>query len=116
MSAARETVQRRIEDLDRAVLDGSNVGFVRVHLKKGTDRILGATLVAEHAGDMIGELALAITATIAPMVALVPDQNAVSGEKPDHRDRADEQRRDDCRPVPAIAVHPCSPVQHQSHA
>ena len=34
---------------------------MRVHLKAGTDRILGATLVAEHAGDMIGEIALAIT-------------------------------------------------------
>ncbi len=53
-----------IEDLDRAVLDGANEGFVRVHLKKGTDRILGATIVAEHAGDLIGELTLAITAGV----------------------------------------------------
>ena len=51
-----------LADVDRAVIDGDDEGFLRVHLKQGTDRILGATLVAEHAGDMIGELALAITA------------------------------------------------------
>ncbi len=59
-----DTLTWSLEDLDRAVLDGANEGFIRVHLKKGTDRILGATLVAEHAGDMIGELALAITARV----------------------------------------------------
>ena len=61
---ACETYTRSIEDLDRAVLDGSNEGFVRVHLKRGTDRILGATIVAEHAGDLISELTLAITAGV----------------------------------------------------
>ncbi|MFQ5877454.1 MAG: mercuric reductase [Acidobacteriota bacterium] len=61
---AVETITWSIEHLDRAVLDGADEGLVRVHLKKGTDRILGATLVAEHAGDMIGELALAITAGV----------------------------------------------------
>ncbi len=47
-------------DVDRAVLDGETEGFARVHLKKGTDRILGATIVARHAGEMINELSLAI--------------------------------------------------------
>lgn len=61
---ACETHTKSIEELDRAVLDGSNEGFVRVHLKKGTDKILGATIVAEHAGDLIGELTLAITAGV----------------------------------------------------
>ncbi|MBL0226042.1 MAG: mercuric reductase [Geobacteraceae bacterium] len=50
-----------LSDVDRAVLDGETVGFARVHLKKGSDRILGATIVARHAGDMIGEFSLAIT-------------------------------------------------------
>ncbi len=59
-----ETHTKSLEELDRAVLDGANEGFVRVHLKKGTDRILGATLVAEHAGDMISEMTLAITAGV----------------------------------------------------
>ena len=57
-----DTLTVPLHDVDRAVLEGAAEGFVRVHLRKGTDRILGATLVADHAGDMIGELALAITA------------------------------------------------------
>ena len=51
-------------ELDRAVLDGDDEGFLRVLVKKGTGRILGATLVSEHAGDMIGEIALAMTARL----------------------------------------------------
>ncbi len=50
-----------LSDVDRAVIDGESEGFARVHLKKGTDRILGATIVARHAGEMISELSLAIT-------------------------------------------------------
>lgn len=50
-----------LSQVDRAVLDGETAGFARVHLKKGTDRILGATIVARHAGEMIGEFTLAIT-------------------------------------------------------
>jgi pyruvate/2-oxoglutarate dehydrogenase complex dihydrolipoamide dehydrogenase (E3) component len=50
-----------LSEVDRAVLDGEAGGFARVHLKKGSDRILGATIVARHAGDMISELSLAMT-------------------------------------------------------
>ena len=50
-----------LHDVDRARLDGQDQGFLRVYLKKGTDHILGATLVAEHAGDMISEMTLAIS-------------------------------------------------------
>jgi pyruvate/2-oxoglutarate dehydrogenase complex dihydrolipoamide dehydrogenase (E3) component len=50
-----------LSDVDRAVLDGDAAGFARVHLKKGTDRILGATIVARHAGEMISEFSLAVT-------------------------------------------------------
>ena len=53
-----------LREVDRAVLDGEDDGFLRVHLKKGSDRIVGATLVATHAGDMISELTLAMTAGI----------------------------------------------------
>jgi pyruvate/2-oxoglutarate dehydrogenase complex dihydrolipoamide dehydrogenase (E3) component len=49
-------------DVDRALLDGEAEGLARVHLKKGTDMILGATIVARHAGDMINELSLAMSA------------------------------------------------------
>jgi pyruvate/2-oxoglutarate dehydrogenase complex dihydrolipoamide dehydrogenase (E3) component len=51
-----------LPEVDRAVLDGEDEGFLRVHLRRGSDRIVGATLVAEHAGEMIGEIALAMTA------------------------------------------------------
>jgi pyruvate/2-oxoglutarate dehydrogenase complex dihydrolipoamide dehydrogenase (E3) component len=56
-----DTLTVPLSTVDRAILDGADEGFLRVHLEKGKDRILGATLVAEHAGDMIGELCLAIT-------------------------------------------------------
>ncbi len=56
-----DTLTVPLEDNDRALLDGETEGFLRLHLKKGSDRILGATLVAAHAGDMIGILSLAIT-------------------------------------------------------
>ncbi len=59
-----QTLTVPLQDVDRAVLDGQEEGFLRVHLKAGGDRILGATLVAEHAGEMIGEIALAITAGV----------------------------------------------------
>ena len=57
-----DTVTVPLAEVDRAILDGATEGFARVHLKAGTDRILGATIVAEHAGDLIGEVSLAITA------------------------------------------------------
>jgi pyruvate/2-oxoglutarate dehydrogenase complex dihydrolipoamide dehydrogenase (E3) component len=47
--------------VDRAVLDGATEGFVRVLVKKGTDRIVGCTVVAAHAGEMAGEVSLAMT-------------------------------------------------------
>jgi pyruvate/2-oxoglutarate dehydrogenase complex dihydrolipoamide dehydrogenase (E3) component len=57
-----DTITVPLHEVDRAVLDGQDEGFLRVHLRRGSDRIVGATLVAEHAGDMIGEIALAMTA------------------------------------------------------
>lgn len=47
--------------VDRAVADGEEDGFLKVVTQKGTDRILGATVVAQHAGEMISELTLALT-------------------------------------------------------
>jgi len=46
--------------VDRAVLDGDTDGFVKVHVRAGSDRIVGATVVARHAGEMISELTLAV--------------------------------------------------------
>ncbi len=56
-----ETFTCRLDDVDRAVLDGENVGFGRVLVRKGTDKILGATIVAARAGDIISEITLAMT-------------------------------------------------------
>lgn len=58
---AVQTFTVPLSDVDRAVLDGETEGFARVHLQKGSDKILGATIVARHAGEMINELSLAIT-------------------------------------------------------
>lgn len=58
---AVDTFTQPLAKVDRAILDGENEGFVRVHVRQGTDRIVGATVVAAHAGDLIGELSLAIT-------------------------------------------------------
>ncbi len=54
------TFVQELAQVDRALLDGEAGGFVKVHVRKGTDRIIGATIVASHAGDMISELTLAI--------------------------------------------------------
>lgn len=49
-----------LEHNDRAILDGEDEGFVKVTCEKGTDKILGATAVANHAGDLVAEVTLAI--------------------------------------------------------
>ncbi|MEW6681815.1 MAG: mercuric reductase [Nitrospirota bacterium] len=57
-----DTFTHRLDEVDRAILDGEEQGFARVHVKKGTDKILGATIVAAHAGDLISELTVAMKA------------------------------------------------------
>jgi hypothetical protein len=49
-----------IDDLDRAIADGEAHGFVKVLTAPGTDRILGVTIVGEHAGDLLAEYVLAM--------------------------------------------------------
>jgi pyruvate/2-oxoglutarate dehydrogenase complex dihydrolipoamide dehydrogenase (E3) component len=56
-----ETIEVAVADVDRAKLDGETDGFLRVHLQRGSDRILGATLVSEHAGEIIGQITQAMT-------------------------------------------------------
>jgi pyruvate/2-oxoglutarate dehydrogenase complex dihydrolipoamide dehydrogenase (E3) component len=65
--------------VDRAILDGDSDGFVKVHIRAGTDRIVGATIVARHAGEMISEMTLAMVGwlglgTIAKTVHPYPTQ------------------------------------------
>lgn len=54
------TFTQPLSGVDRAILDGEVDGFVRVHCQRGSDRILGATIVAAHAGEMIGEIVMAM--------------------------------------------------------
>jgi pyruvate/2-oxoglutarate dehydrogenase complex dihydrolipoamide dehydrogenase (E3) component len=57
-----DTYHVPLSQVNRASLDGEDEGFVRIHTKKGGDEILGATIVAAHAGEMISEVTLAIVA------------------------------------------------------
>lgn len=54
------TFTQPLSGVDRAILNGETDGFVRVYCKKGSDQILGATIVTAHAGDMIGEIVMAM--------------------------------------------------------
>lgn len=53
-----------LHDVTRAIADSEETGFVKIHVKEGSDRILGATIVARHAGEMINEITLAMVAGI----------------------------------------------------
>ncbi|MES2888093.1 MAG: FAD-dependent oxidoreductase [Pseudomonadota bacterium] len=55
-----EVTKYGIDDLDRAIADGSAHGFVKVLTVPGKDRILGVTIVGEHAGDLLAEFVLAM--------------------------------------------------------
>ncbi len=59
-----DTYHVPLTQVNRAVTDGEDEGFVRVHTRKGSDEILGATIVAAHAGEMISEVTLAIVARL----------------------------------------------------
>jgi pyruvate/2-oxoglutarate dehydrogenase complex dihydrolipoamide dehydrogenase (E3) component len=58
---AVDTYVQQLDDVDRAIADGETDGFVKVITKQGSDTILGATIVASHAGEMISEISLAMT-------------------------------------------------------
>lgn len=56
-----EVVRYELDDLDRALAEGATEGWVKVLVKPGTDRILGAQIVGAEAGELIGEFVLAMT-------------------------------------------------------
>src|SRR5882724_4241478 len=87
------TIDVPLRENDRALLDGEDDGFLRVHLRKGSDRIVGATLVAAHAGDMISELTLAMTSrtglgAIGSTIHPYPTQSEVMKKAADAYNRA----------------------------
>ncbi len=57
---AYEVVKYGLDDLDRAIADSAAHGFVKVLTVPGKDKILGATIVGEHAGDLIAEYVMAM--------------------------------------------------------
>jgi pyruvate/2-oxoglutarate dehydrogenase complex dihydrolipoamide dehydrogenase (E3) component/uncharacterized membrane protein YdjX (TVP38/TMEM64 family) len=57
---AYEVTRYGIDDLDRAIADGTDHGFVKVLTVPGRDKILGVTIVGEHAGDLLAEYVLAM--------------------------------------------------------
>lgn len=59
-----DTYKVDLQHNDRAILESATTGFCKVHCRKGTDEILGGTIVGEHAGDMISELTVAIQAKV----------------------------------------------------
>jgi pyruvate/2-oxoglutarate dehydrogenase complex dihydrolipoamide dehydrogenase (E3) component len=59
---AIDTYRKDLAGVDRAILDGDREGFVKIHTRKGKDTIVGATIVATHAGDLISEITLAMAA------------------------------------------------------
>jgi pyruvate/2-oxoglutarate dehydrogenase complex dihydrolipoamide dehydrogenase (E3) component len=59
-----QTFIRPLSEVDRAIVDGEAEGMVKIHVKRGRDKILGATIVARHAGEMISEITLAMVGKI----------------------------------------------------
>ncbi len=70
-----------MNEIDRAVTDGENLGFVKVMVKKGSDKILGATIVSSHAGEMISTITTAMVggmglAALANVIHPYPTQSS----------------------------------------
>jgi pyruvate/2-oxoglutarate dehydrogenase complex dihydrolipoamide dehydrogenase (E3) component len=87
-----QTFQQELAEVDRAVLDGEPEGFLKVHVRKGGDRIVGATLVAAHAGEMISEITLAMVGglglrTLAETIHPYPTQAEVIKQAADAYNR-----------------------------
>jgi pyruvate/2-oxoglutarate dehydrogenase complex dihydrolipoamide dehydrogenase (E3) component len=76
---AIDTYKVPLEQVNRAVADGETEGFVKIHTRAGSDTIVGATIVASHAGDMLSQITQAIVgrvglATIANVIFPYPTQ------------------------------------------
>jgi pyruvate/2-oxoglutarate dehydrogenase complex dihydrolipoamide dehydrogenase (E3) component len=76
---AIDSYREELRRVDRAVLDGEEEGFAVVHCRRGTGNVVGATIVARHAGEMIGEISLLMTAglslgTLASTIHAYPTQ------------------------------------------
>ncbi|HZN36695.1 MAG TPA: mercuric reductase [Pirellulaceae bacterium] len=59
-----DSYREELRHVDRAILDGDDEGFAVIHCRRGTPQVVGCTIVARHAGEMIGEVSLLMTARI----------------------------------------------------
>jgi pyruvate/2-oxoglutarate dehydrogenase complex dihydrolipoamide dehydrogenase (E3) component len=59
-----DTWEVSMGDVDRALTDDESDGFVKIHCRKGRDTIVGATVVASHAGEMISEITTAMVSRV----------------------------------------------------
>ncbi|MDP7395967.1 MAG: FAD-containing oxidoreductase, partial [Lentisphaeria bacterium] len=55
-----DTYTAPFDDVHRTIAEGEEEGFVKIHCRRGTDKIVGATIVASHAGEMISEITTCI--------------------------------------------------------
>ncbi len=85
-----DTWVQPLEDVDRAIAEGRDEGFVKIHTKKGKGEIVGATIVAEKAGDLISEISVAMAGkvqlgTLANVIHPYPTQaDAIRGAAAQH--------------------------------
>ncbi|MDZ4673244.1 MAG: mercuric reductase [Gemmatimonadota bacterium] len=91
-------------EVDRAVLDSQPEGFLRIVLAQGSDRILGVTIVAEHAGEMIGEAAVALTNRLG-LGAIGRTMHPYPTQAEAFRKAADQWRRTKLTPVARRALN-----------
>ncbi|MCH8921545.1 MAG: mercuric reductase [Planctomycetes bacterium] len=75
-----DSYREQLKEVDRAILDSQDEGFAVVHTLRGSGRVVGATIVGAHAGEMIGEITLLMTAkkltlgTLAATIHCYPTQ------------------------------------------
>ncbi|MEO6104555.1 MAG: mercuric reductase [Pseudoxanthomonas sp.] len=74
-----------LHTVERAVLDGDEIGFIKLHVADGSDRLLGATIVSRDAGEMIGQVTQAMVAgvgmrSLAQVIHPYPTRSAAIGE------------------------------------
>jgi pyruvate/2-oxoglutarate dehydrogenase complex dihydrolipoamide dehydrogenase (E3) component len=87
-----QAFKKELKHTDRAILDGQTEGYARILVKEGTDKILGATIVASHAGDMISEVTTAMIgkvglSTLAASIHPYPTQQEVVRQLGDEYNR-----------------------------
>ncbi|MEZ4836438.1 MAG: hypothetical protein R2873_31340 [Caldilineaceae bacterium] len=94
---AIDTYVHELSHVDRSRTDGHTDGFVKIHLKRGTDKILGATIVASEAGEMINLITLAMNnglglGSIAQMIFPYPVQSEAIKKIADKHNRSSSPR------------------------